>query len=954
MKASTAQNNFEIITSYQDQVVENNKLHLDFDKIENAIIQLELVVQHKVDSSFFEEVEWVIIENTIRVDESDYTGGRKAELTLSKEQAGAHDAPSFLEIQAVLHPEKKVLGKVEISLVASPTITEASWFETEKFQAINETIFNTIVGIDIAGEAITGITLVAEICLESTNEVITSFEAKKDVYQYQWHAKNIILLNEERKVYLLISYIGRNGKRVIYNGKSQNNLLTINGNRKVKEPITAPNALTAVTVGTELYFTQRYEPCKYKTISYSFADQDSVTIFDEDSEPTNTPYRQPNIAILVGAHKKPLVIEVTGHDENTKCSAVERGKEAHSKRIINKDDVLEDHLISYEGNKLSFTPYFPYKYLDEYHRLKSSKYLEFLVDYFIPPKAEEITIPVETCRYSKNIGVKIAPDVSWSAHFQMMLSPSQLESVPEELQILDKKDMYFRGIHNIKLHKGIDELIEKYRPQIEDIGSYFMLPITMIPNLGVFKSINEFVISVILDYIKSLGSCMAVGVHAYYNEEDGDCREIVSYTERYPQIGNVIFGVIIVIFVIVDILLLIFSGGSSAAARIGIKVSAKTVSMARKIQKAQDIYNTIGNKTEHSIFQIDMPIITHSIGYGYKIFPDGTSGYNYELKLSANPIFGLTAEVQGHAGDYLLDITGVSTLFSAARFGVGFWGKILRLKKYKKNIPLSKRVYQMQRNKDKNMASSALDATLSLNKSGFRKLITPNDIIIILNAMEENLSTKAQQYALELGQSLEYSIKISGKYSAQFMVDFNIPDDGAPILEMKNTMPNGEVVTTNSNNEQKSVSFSRKTNIPVYAFVKASSEFTFTTNWIAPYVPEWLGAELKETAVKTEIGVDGKAEAMLQGGISFERKYGLDNEGGPFSQDFFNFSGIAGNYDYNVKIDRKGKKRSSSKKEKKSDIELKGGKPDLIILKPLNFPSKINYLFNLQDIKKGL
>ncbi|OWW24521.1 hypothetical protein B4Q04_14485 [Zobellia sp. OII3] len=962
MKASITQNNFKIITSYQNQVVANNKLHLDFDKIETAIIQLEIVASDNNDPSFFEDVEWVIIENNIRVDEHDYTGGQKAELTLSKEQAGPHDAPSFIKIE-VLHPEIKITETVEISLAATPTITEVSWFDPRSYENISETVFNTFVGISITGEGITGIPLTVELCLRYNNEIIDGFKATKDINNYytelkkEWHARKFLFFNEIRKVYLLISYVGRNGKQVIYNGKKENNFLTIDGVKFFKEAQTVSNELTTVTVGEELYFTQRYEPCKYKTISYTFADQDKVTIFDEDNQPTNTPYRQPNISIMVGAHKKPLVIEVSGHDENTKCSAVERGEEAHSKRIVNKEEVPEEHIISYEGSKLSFTPYFPYKYLDENQKIQKWNYLKFLGDYFIPPKADEIIIPVETCRYSKNIRVKIAPDVSWAAHFQIMLSPSQLEEKPEELQIASKKDMYFRGIDNIKLHRGIDELIEKYRPQIEDIGSHFMVPMTIVPNIGIFKSLNEFVVSLMLDYIKSIGSCMAVGFHTYYNEEDGGCREIVSYTERYPHIANMIFGLIIIIFIVVDILVLILSGGSSAAARIGIKASAKTAKMARKIQKIQDIYDKVGRKTEHNIFQIDMPILTRSIGYGYKVFPDGTSGYNFELKLSANPIFGLTAEINGHAGDYLLDVTGISTLFSITRFGVGWWGKILKFKKFKKNIPLSKRVYKMKRKKGKNVVSSGWSGAMSLNKSGARKLITPGDVIIILNDMEENLAEKARKYAEELGQTLEYYISIEGKYSAQFKVDFNIPDDGAPIIEMKNTLANGEEISTNSDNEKKSVSFSRKKSIEVYAFVKASSKFTFTTNWIAPYMPEWLGTEIKQAAVETRIGVDGKAEAMLQGGIAFERKYALDNEGRPYSQDLLLFSGIAGNYEYNVKFDRKDEDNfpsHKSEKEDKLDVELKGGNPDLIILEPFSFPTEKTYLFELENIVKGI
>lgn len=968
MKSSKTQHNFKIITIYQNQVVENNVLHLDFDKINSATIQLEIIDSYsKNDPSFYEQMEWVIIENNIRVDEDDYTGGQKAELKLYKEQAGAHDSPSYLDIQ-VVHPYEGTVDTVRIELVATPRITEASWVNPETLDTITETKFNTFVGILLDGEAIQGIPLTVDVCLEDTGQIIDYFTAIKDRSLYnvaldkKWHARHNIFFSVVKKTYIIVSYLGHDGKKVIYNGKEQNNLLTIDGKKISREPQVVPETLMNVTVGTDPYFTQRYEPCKYESISYTFAEQDSVIVFEEDSKPTDTPNRQPQIAVQVGAHKKPLVIEVSGHNEDTKCSAVERGEEAHSKRIINIEEVTEKYITNYEGNTVSFTPYFPYKYLDDKQKIKQSKYLDFLWDYFIPPDATELTIPIETCRYAKNLDVRIAPDIAWAAHFQLMLDPTQLEKKPDALEIAHKKEMYFREIDTISLHKGIDNLIEKYRPELEGIGVFFVMP--TLPSVAPFSSFKEFIASVILDYIKGLGSCMGIGVHTYYNE-DGDTREIVSYTDRYPQIGNVIFSVIIAIIIIVDILILIFSGGSSAAARLGFKVSQKTIKGAKAIQRIQDVYDKVDRKTEHSVFEVAWPIITRSLGKGYKVFPDGSSGYNYELKLSANPIFGLMARIEGHAGDLILDATGISGLFSTVRTGIGWWGKFKRLKRFKNNKKLAERAFRMERGKGKGILSSGYKGAKALNKKGDRKLISPGDIIIILNRMENNLADKAKKYAEELGQELQYYLSIEGVYKAQFTVDFNIPDNGVPIIEMKNKIPekNGaykEICTSSlDQNNIKTVSFSRKKSIDAYAFVKVSSKFTFTTDWIEPYIPEWLGAKASDyqsDQAKTKIGVDGKAEAMLQGGISFERKYGIDNDLNPYYQDITHFSGIAGRYEYSLKVDERDDNAlpSAKNQSKKQDFELKGENPQLVILEPFDIEGKKIYLFKKEDVVKGI
>ncbi|MBL4745916.1 MAG: hypothetical protein JKY08_06085 [Flavobacteriaceae bacterium] len=945
-----------IITKYDNNIIEDNSLNLDFRKMSSAIVHFEIALDNGITEEQCKDIQWVLYQNDKRVDDEDYTGGQKAELILYKDQAGAVDFPSTILIHA-LKPDDSIIDSVTINLFDESEITEAVWLSTKNYQEITEADFNETVELKVDGKGIFGINLNVEIFLSKDNHKLDSFILIKDrtidrvKLKKEWNTEKSNCFFAKEEVYFVVSYNGEKGKTILFNGKEQGKLLVINGNCFTSPEPPATGLMTVMIRDNEQYFTQRHELCKYKTIKYKFGSQDEIILFDEKEQPVKNPYKQPSANIMVGAHKKPFKISVTGHEPKSKCSAVEKGDKAHTTRIIDTTEIDEANITTYDGANLEFTPYYPYKYHSK-TGVADTDYLNFLGDYFIPPVTTELTIPIETCRYRKNIRLKIIPDVAWALHFQLMLDPSQLENKPDELKIADKKDMYFREISEIKLHIGIKEMAEKYKETILKYMSYISIVPSPIMVLPFNKDLNSFIFEMIYDYIYTIGNHMGIGLHGYYNE-DGTTRKILDYTARYPQIGNVIFSSIILILVIADILILIFSGGSSAAARLGLKASIKGVKVAKKVQKLQDRHQWIQRKTEHSVFDIAFPIITRSIGKGYKIYSDGSSGYNYELKLSANPLFGLIAKFDGHTGDLILGATGISNLFSITRTVIGFWGKFKILKRFKNNKNLANRTFKMKRNAGSGLLTSSSVAAKALHKKGPRAFITPGDIIVILNKAEKNLAEKARKIAKELGQELKYYLSVEGVYKAQFKVDFNFPDDGAPILEMKNKLPNGEVRTSSLENNEKTVSFSRKKSIDVYAFMKVSSKLTFTTDWIEPYIPEWLGAKV-EDYISKDAKINAKGEAMLMGGISFERKYGIDNDLNPYSQDITHFSGIAGRYSYLLKKDEGEKTDWQNEEENNTNFELKGENPQLVILKPFDIEGEKVYLFKKDDIIKGL
>ena len=907
------QHNFKIIVTYQDQVVEENGLRLDFDTMESATIQLEITDKYESDPTVFETMEWVIIENNIRVDEDDYTGGRNAELKLYKDKAGAHNAPSYVDIQ-IVHPTEGVVDTVRLELVATPTIEKADWVDLENYNNIVETKFNTFVGIHIDGEGIQGIPLTVDIHLFDDDQIIDHLTAQKDrsIHQVElkkkWHTKHHLFFSVVKKVYAVISYLGHEGTQVLYNGKEKGNLLTIDGKKTNREPQVISDTLMTVTIGSDPYFTQRYEPCKYETISYTFANESKVIFFDESQQTTATPYRQPNISIRVGAHKQPLVIEVEGHTPDSKCSAVERGEEAHTPRMINAEEIPEQYIDCYEGNKVSFTPYFPYDYLDDDQKIVKNRYLNFLADYFFPPESKAITIPVETCRYAKNVNVEIHPDIAWALHFRCALDSAQLEKKPDQLEIFDRKDMYFREIEDIKLHIGLNDLIDKYGHVVQKVlgGN---IPSAIWPSIPDFSP-QSFIWGLIISYVRSLGACMGVGLHTYYNEEDKDTRQIVSYTEQYPWVVNTLLVYPILVLIAADILALIFSGGSTKAAQLGLKITSKTARAAAKLQKYQDRFEWIERKTEHGAFHIAWPVLSLSLGKGYRVHPDGSSGYHYEIKCTATPIFGLLFRSEGTMGDLVVDFSPIGWGFTLARFGVGMVGKVLRYKKYAKNAPLAKRVFELGVDKKKSMFRHITDTHKALNKGSKNKdYITPGRIIGILNKAEDNVKKKAEGIIKEMGLELNFYFSIEGTYRGKFEIDINLDDPTAPQLSMRNHLPDGTYTSRSGEHKDSEgkpineVAFSRKKSIDAFAYLAINHNIRFMTNWIAPYIPNWLGVTEEDFKTKAaQTSIEGKA--MLMGGISFELKYGCDTHLGPYMQEYTHFSGIAGKYSLRVKRKR--------------------------------------------------
>ncbi|WP_108866889.1 hypothetical protein [Aquimarina aquimarini] len=964
------QYNVKIKTTYNDQVMADNTLRLDFDTMERTAIQFEIIEDDNtaIDSTFFEDIEWVIFENYIRVDQDDYTGGRKAEIHLYKDQAGAHDSPSYIEIQAI-HPFQGVMDTVRLELVATPKITKTDWVDLETLQNCTETKFNTIVGIDLDGEGIYAIPLTIDVYLTENDQHIDSLTAHKDRSLHQihlkkeWHTRHRIFFSVVKQVYFVVTYLGHDGIKTIYNGKQQGNLLTVDGMQIGSGPKMPDTGIMPVVVGTrEQYYTQRYEPCKYQSIAYTFADQPQVTIFEESDQPTDTPHRQPNITVQVGAHKKPLVIEVAGHTPQTKCSAVERGEQAHTPRIINTEEIPTKYIDTYEGNTLSFIPYFPYKYIDDQGLIPQNNYLNFLLEYFIPPETEQLVIPVETCRYTKNINVAINPDIAWAFHFRCALSSDQLEKKPDQLEVMDRKEMYFREIEDIKLHIGLNKLIEKHRNIIENIGSHFIL--TNLPSAGPIKVTKKFIMSLVVDYVKNIGACFGMGLHTYYNEENENTRQIASYTQRYPEITNLLISSPVALIISIEILILIFSGGSSAAARFGFNISSKMARQAAKIRKYLDTFQWVERKNEHGAFHIAWPVISLSLGKGYRAHPDGSSGYHYEIKCTATPIFGLIFRSENTIGGLLVDNSPIGVGFDIARLATSMVGKVLKLKRYSKNAKLAKRVFELQRKQGASKLKTVVATRAALHKGSKNKaFITPGSVIGILNKAEDNIKSKVDTIVKEMGLEFNFYFSVEGVYSAKFEVDINLDDPNVPQLTMQNHLPDGTYTSysrdsvDSKGNKTNEVAYSRKKSINAYAYLAINHDLMFMTNWIAPYVPEWLG--VTEEEFKTEVAqttVAGKA--MLKGGIAFEIKYGCDTHKGPYMQEFTHFSGISGSYRLKVK----------KRKYENEEIKKPGNQPtvaspkiekelpmvEFILMKPYTLGGKKEYLFTQKGITDAL
>lgn len=839
---------------------------------------------------------WKVSHNSTLVDVNDYTGGEKAELKVFKSHAGTKEKPANILVEVFEGPNsRELIDKKSIYLSANPKIT-SQWeitqcrnLEPVPIYIDQEGLYDFDVTVKIYDQA------------NDSNPISPNFSIKLNAgsSMVEWRAKNNT--KEEKKCYYTISYIDSNGQEVIlFDGKQEGMLLTVAAVTYNDHERQYPTNLTPVTVFSEEYFTQKYEPCKYSKIEVTIGEEAPVTIFDETK----------SVSRISDEFLQNLLSGATGN-KNIKIKALELKTDECRLPLEGKEDthqvngdIFDTEQLDEVGIKvkktidtLIFYPAYPYKHINE-----QEDYVQFLLAYFLPKHKQEFKIGVDTCRYRKSIEYSVFPDVAWACHFQY--------NVPEE--------GYFKDI-TVPLIRGLDSEIDFIKPYITGEYNKFYAG----------NPLDRFILDLLIEYIRDLANKLAFGIHAYHSfDEQNSNATLLDYTAKYKWIAKTVITVYLIVLVIIEALIIYITRGRGLVTKAG------------KLEKVVRKTHSIKNKTENKMRGNDMSFIYPAINayrsQGYEILDNSDMAFVMQESIHATPLFGLQYEKVINLGTMIAKATGISAGFDTARSIVSILGKIMKYTRWAKNAPdaLNKR----------NSGGSLGESYSELNK-GKPTVVTPTDVTTLLYVLEDKVEENLKNFAAKFGQNMEFTLTINGEYKANYICKvYNIAASNKHYFTMENkldTFINGHI-------ENNKVAFSRKKAIEVISSFEISSKITIKTAWVNTYIPEFLG--VKAPDVTASSNVQGKAQ--IQGGIAFERVYTF-NFTQPVYQDIVIFSGLIGDYEYKVNVDTNNGKGDDQMEEESTDtINVEKNNTAFVLMAPYMEEGRKIPIFSMESLKE--
>lgn len=694
------------------------------------------------------------------------------------------------------------------------------------------------------------------------------------------------------KLYFIISY---------------DNLLLFDGDKKKKyldvfldlsqweKPITN---ISPVTVYDEEYFTQKYEPCKYERVFYKYGSSPEVKLFDE-KEPTrkdqNGQFR--NMKFLVSAIAPPkdsknireLSIrlenvntkECQHTEENTKQTFfsehdVRDRKAPHKGRVIDTQ-ALEDTQIKVqvvkEDERVKIYPSFNYQYdektswdfLKNYFLFSSmmsntdpsyATLKNVLMDWEINSKdlIQYYRIPVETCRYHKNLYLKTFADVAWGFH-ALFDDPY----IPEYYLFGQQK--------TIKTVKGLSEELDwiKNSPIADRISATILSPV-----IG-----TAFIRNFILDIIKDMADRYEFGFTAYYDfdKEGKKNSKQIDYAETHPGAFKALIAGVVTLEILIDVLLIILTEGAALANFISkagkvagaINKGAKVVNAGKKAGNILAKYSkTFETARNVNMAKNTLEMMKGSYFRGYRFADDPNIGVQpvMEERIKISPLLNMGVKQKKSLGELLLDKSSVGMTLNMAKAATGGFGLgvsrmfLTKIKGGKEVVGWYGAItYPLH------VANTALDGVYNL-------LAFATD-----TALKEIFGTEA-----------EFEKDITAHIDLDFWLKIHNAEKSLNMI----TLAKGE-----SKKDHSSISIA-----PSGAFtvrLKLSGSVSNSVVVRAMHVLTWNNKEEK----MQEITADGKFE--VEGNVFIERRYYFKADSKPYHEDKIAFTGLAGEYEYKVK-----------------------------------------------------
>lgn len=493
----------EIIISSKSIYQNNNNYSINFDYINKNSVLLELSIIGVSKKSF---VYWEIFSNGSQVDLNDLTTGHKVELKILKSYSGPKSNPHIFTIIAK-NKERQEIARKDIEVFASPKVEKAYW--SNWHSEIEKAFINSDIYVHIEGKGLYKKPLTLKIFTEKEQEIIT-----REIQIDNLTEDIIVSLDYSYGLGFFSSFFGKilllpiDKIFFVLEDREGNILYRSNYLRIIKNFFTRKSeekSITPVVIYDEEYFTQRYEPCKYESISYAYG-KEGDTLFNH-GEPTKKKKNNYNINIITGNDPKGQKLEITlGGVDTRECEYNDKNRiytayssidnkefkeqkyKDHKGNIFDKQVLLDNGIINEENkeNILKFVPKYPYP-KDDWEFLKQSLFGE----------AISKTIAINTCRYKKKIALKVFPDIVLIGNFSYNYNKS-----------------YFYREKNLRLEQGLDKVINEY------INSPFFYLFTIFPKTWLEQYL-------ILEYIKYQAKDYKYNIHLIYNRKGEKTEESI-------------------------------------------------------------------------------------------------------------------------------------------------------------------------------------------------------------------------------------------------------------------------------------------------------------------------------------------------------------------------------------------------------------------------------------------
>lgn len=593
----------EIIISPKKTSQNNNNYSINFDYINKNSVLLELSIIGVPKKSF---VYWEIFSNGSQVDLNDLTTGHKVELKILKSYSGPKSNPHIFTIIAK-NKEKQEIARKDIEVFASPKVEKAYW--SNSHSEIEKAFINSDICVHIEGKGLYQYPIILtiydekgkylfheEIKVDHLEQYIISLDT---FYEVGFIRSILSTIIQDKIDKIFFTLTNKHGK-MLY--KSDYLYITINMAEKRDEE----KSINPVVLYDEKYFTQRYEPCKYESISYAYG-KEGDTLFNH-GEPTKKKKNNYNINIITGNDPKGQKLEITlGGVDTRECEYNDKNRiytayssidnkeieeqkyKDHKGNIFDKQVLLDNGIINEENkeNILKFVPKYPYP-KDDWEFLKQSLFGE----------AISKTIAINTCRYKKKITLKVFPDVLWTFHSKFGYKGDYFY----DENLVEKRDTF--------LVNGIDNLQNLAKKYI-DVFSH------------TFSWIKE--VDNVVDFIAEEAKSVSFGLHAWYNNK----KNKIDYTRNYQKTTEFFIFSIIVMQLALEVLFIVLTRGRSATRHL--KKVQKTLKKVESFQKNLENYN----------LQIIYPAVAMNSASYYEKQNDGRMAQIVEFNIKAAPLIGI-------------------------------------------------------------------------------------------------------------------------------------------------------------------------------------------------------------------------------------------------------------------------------------------------------------------------